>query len=255
MKKILTTSYCFSPAEHLRDGIEARTGKHFYILTEANRIRSKDEVLFRYGNSQACIGIDTKYNSREFINFCANKFSFSILMQQNKIASPVYYEISTPENFPVMIRESLNSTGGKGIHVVENEAEFNSVMKPGWFWTPFISLSSEYRIHVLGGKIVKILKKIEGENTPEEKYPIRNYCRGWKFSIRTNLEAFPKFQDLVNRLNAIQVFQDGGKFYGLDVGIIKGTKEVFVLENNSAVGLSDPDVEMYLDYLIPELNL
>lgn len=241
---ILTYRYCFPSARILRDTIEDKIGKRILITADPNRIR---RLTLRYGNSDPVSCKDTQFNSPEFINLCSDKKTFSdFLLKRNFFCPKFSREAPTKEDYPLIIRTTLNSTGGRGIIVCRNEEEFkNNWVSYAW-WTRFIHTSSEYRLHILGGEIKKIQRKI-GED--DEEFPIRNLSNGYHFSIRENLEAFPNTVELVNQLNEVLV----GKFYSLDIGVERDSKKIFIFEANSASGLNENTAEVYADYLIREV--
>lgn len=239
---ILTHPYCFPSARILRDSIQAKTGRKILITKYPERIR---RLTLRYGNSSPVNCKDTEFNSPEFINLASNKKLFSDFLLKRGFYCPEFRR-DTPTEFPIIIRTTLTGTGGQGIIVCRNLEEFRNNWGSNYWWTSFIHTSSEYRIHILGGVIKKIQKKI-GED--REEFPIRNMDRGYHFSVRENLDAFPKTQTLITELNKHLL----GRFYSLDVGMDSDGEKLFIFEANSASGLNENTADIYSDYLIEEL--
>ncbi len=257
--KILTHKSCIVSAKRLRDSLQKFIGRKIIVTTDSEVIRGP---FIRYGCSDPVNIDDTKYNSAKFCNLVANKAMFSKLLTDNKLYTPIFNRNKLPTQFPVLIRTTLNSSGGKGIIVCADEASFKKHWKPqsNQTWTPFIKTSFELRVHILGGKVVKILKKIyrpdleqdeENEDdvpeTQEPELPIRNLDKGYHYKVRP-LETYPKILDLIKNLDPLL----GGKFYTLDVGWDAKNKKYLVFEANSGSGLNTKTVDLYADYLSRE---
>lgn len=168
-------------------------------------------------------------------------------MEKNGIYSPVYNKSLGELVFPLLIRETLTSFGCRGIHVIKNEEEFNEVWRNSYFWTKYVTLNFELRVHILGGKLSKIFKK--ELNEPQE-YPIRNnsLCH---FSLR-NLEKYPKLDSFIGNLTNIEEVSKG-KFYSIDIGWDSENKKYFVIEFNTGSGLNENTAEEYAKYIYANL--
>lgn len=253
--KILTHNSCIVSARLLRDALVKIIGKP--ILITKNPLRIKGPFI-RYGNALPTNIKDTNYNSAEFIRLVSNKANFSMLMKENDIYSPIYFNKEKPKNFPVLIRKTLTSLGGYGIVVCPSLAVFEANWKNTYVWTPFVKTQFELRVHVLGNKVVKILKKrfigVDGEEDGDEikepNLPIRNLNKGYHYQSR-ELLPYQKVMDLVEKLSPIL----NGKFYTLDIGWDSENKKYFVFEANSGSGLNTQTVELYADYLAREFML
>lgn len=208
--------------------------------------------LIRYGNPYPTVA-KTNYNTPEFIELCVFKSRFSKFMNEKGFYAPVFHSGGKPEEFPVLIRKSLTGTGGKGIVIVKNMEEFEQQFESPYFWTPFVKMSSEFRVHVLGGNFIKIFKKIiTTPGVEEAEYPIRNVASGYHYARKEmHKENFKVLRQLEEKLR--EVFPTG--FYGLDVGWDVINKRYFIIEANSAPGLNTQTVKMYAEYLVKELEL
>jgi glutathione synthase/RimK-type ligase-like ATP-grasp enzyme len=245
--QILTNRYCYPSAKILRDELVKLTGERIFVTHRPEVIRN---LCLRYGNSSPIFrGRDTNYNSPEFIRLCSSKLSTSRILTDNNILTPQFFGQGKPTEYPVLIRESLSLSGGRGIHLAQDEQDFVSKWRPGFYWTPFIQTSSEYRIHILGNQISRIFKKVRREGLEEEKFPIRNLHKGYHFSLRTNLSKFDNLKVLVENLSK---FLDM-KFCGLDVAWTTN-KQYIVWELNSAPGLqNETTASFYAEYLAREI--
>lgn len=230
----------------IRDYIEEKTGVR-YLLQRGKNLSV--DVLFRYGNAMRVSGQDTEHNKRSSILLLGDKYKFSKIMKEKEIPSPIYYrEDSVPENYPVLIRKTMTGFGGSGIYVCKTEDEFLTDWDYGDFWTPFIKTKFEVRAHCMGGKVVRIFKKVKVDGEPESEFPIRHNSL-YKFSLRGN-EHYPRLIEFLEEkvLPVLDI-----SFCGIDVGIVEGG--FFVFEGNTAPGVSKITAQKYGDYLIDVLGL
>jgi hypothetical protein len=236
----------------LRDAISDRTGRKI-LVTKHTDPGGETEFIMRYGNpsyvpseriynSAAVLG----HNTPSIIHLCSNKMAFSNLMEKSGILSPVFHSTGKPLSYPALIRTTLVSYGGKGIIPVNNETEFDLNWKPGYFWTEFYNLKYEYRVHMLGGQIGRIFKKVKEDGTEDTEYPIRNVNNGYHFSLQ-NASNFIHEQvtPLVSRIfNVLPA-----SYCALDIGYVEETDQYVVLEGNSGPGLTRKTAAVYADYL------
>jgi hypothetical protein len=243
---LLTNVNALVTAWNLRDAIYRKTNKHLTVLSGCPDL--KEPPLIRYGNTWKSFGIDdTKFNSPEFIAITGNKLLFSQKMGEGGIYSPIFHRELDRITFPCVIRQTLNAHGGVGIIFCENDEDFKGNWSNNCWWTPFVKMDFELRVHILGGEIKRIFKKVK-EN--EEEFPIRNQENGYHFSLR-NIENYRKLGVLVKRLTEIFGTE---AFYSIDVGWDSQRREYFVIEANSCSGLNSYTVEVYADYLIQKLG-
>ena len=210
-------------------------------LSVRNPIRiDKDDFVIRYGSTAIHSGTNT-LNSIEMIRVCSNKLVFSKVMQENDIYSPVFYT-GFPEKYPIIVRTTLNSFGGKGMIFVGNKDTFNY---PDAYWTPYIETDFELRVHVLGGEIVKIFRKEGGDSY------IRTLNYGWHFSLK-DIKLYPKVISVVKKIFSIPMFATS--FMALDLGWDSKRKEYVVFEGNSAPGLNEYTATLYAKYILDKIN-
>lgn len=248
---IVSSKYTGPSARLLRDEIFRMTGINMLVTQFPERYPFK-HIHIRYGGSAPATSHqrDTEYNTQEFIRLCTSKWRFSRLLNEHGIATPRFTRLEQPTAFPIVIRETLNSCGGRGIHVVHSLEEY--IPFRNCYWTPFVTCTKEYRVHILGGKIAKVFEKIkDNQSDPEGPYPIRNIYGGYHFSLRKHEKGFARLKLLVDKLSEVVP----GKFYAIDVGWDDVNKRYFVFEGNSAPGLNTKTVIMYAEYLVRELGL
>jgi glutathione synthase/RimK-type ligase-like ATP-grasp enzyme len=225
------------------------SGVKLPVVSDVSKLEGKISV--RYGCSDDVTGIeDTNFNSADFIKLCANKRRFSKLLTDNGFYTPVFNSEGVPTEYPVLIREFLSASGGKGIHLISNEEEFSTTFKKGFYWTPFVVMKNEYRVHVLGDKIAKVFRKDRNPGLDVEQFPIKNLHLGYHFYKISNPEGFDKMQEVINSLCKLL----NGSFIALDVGWVPSEKKYFIIEGNTAPGLNKETVKMYADFLTEKLG-
>lgn len=251
MNIILANPKIVNGIKTVRDIILNKTGIKLPVVTSNLTVKSDDKVLIRWSNSLPVKGKDTVFNSPEFIQTAGNKLKCSEFLIKNLIDTIEFYTHQPQlDDFPIVIRKTLNGKGGEGIIVVENMEDFEKNFKND-VWTHYLFFSSEYRIHVMGGTIYRVFKKVLREGEEKDKYPIRNLGK-YDFSLRSNIEAFPTFVDLVNKLYPVTK-NIGGNFYALDIGMVKENHSPTIIEINTGPGLSENTAQYYADYFIKEL--
>jgi len=214
-------------------------GEECFSTRRPERISNRDYVI-RYGSTALHEGIDT-LNSLEVIRTCSNKLNFSSMMREENIYSPVFNR-GIPSQYPVIVRTTLNSFGGRGMTLVERESDFHYT---NVYWTPYIETDFELRVHVLGGKIIRIFKKEDGNGY------IRTANNGWHFSLKEN-NVYPKVNPVVQKICSIPMFSNC--FMALDFGWDSNAREYVVFEANSAPGLNEHTANLYAEYILNQIN-
>lgn len=199
--------------------------------------------LIRWGNSDGEFENDTDLNLPEIIRICSNKLDFSRNLESLGIPHiPIYRGI--PTRFPIVVRQNLSASRGIGIVVCKNLEEFNNTPR-NQFWSLWYNFRYELGVHLLGGKIVKVMKKVRDENLPDEEFPIKNSNRGYHFkSVRIeNFKSLtPLMENIYNKFSM--------QFGRWDVGFDEDSKCYRVIESNSAPGLSENEntLNKYLEF-------
>ncbi len=247
MDYILTHGKLMPTARIVRDSLQEKLGTKILITTDTDVLnKNSRRVILRWGNSFPVSVTDISIQRPELIQLLSFKKNLSerLSVVEEKIPTPIFQK-TTPEDFPVIIRESLSLCKGKGIHVVKNLDEFNSLWQPIFYWAKFFSTSAEYRTHIVGGKVVKIFKKVSGETV--EEFPIRTN-ENYHFSL-CNTEKCPQLVAFAEKAAKI-ISSDG--FYALDIG--KTSDGFVVFEGNSAPGLNELTCDFYTSYIVEKLN-
>lgn len=243
--KILTCNVSDASAAKLRDVIVKITGQHFFVTKDPSMIKKRPFV--RYGCGHGVNIKDTEYNSARFINLCIDKLAFANLLRKNKIYAPQFNSSGVPSKFPVLIRQSLQAHGGKGIIICRDRTEFDSNWREGYYhWTPFIKTDFEIRAYVCGDRVIKVFDKVVNK-FKEKDLPIRS---NYDFVDR-DLSFYPKVQKLVSKIANFLP----GQFYSLDMAWDAERGDYFIFEGNSGSWMSPSTAEATGAYLVKTMKL
>lgn len=199
--------------------------------------------LVRWGCSEGVYREDTNLNKRELISISSRKLTFSELMSSRGIPCIEYSRNPNPEHYPVVVRTILNGHGGAGIVICKNAQEF--LPYKGGVWSYWYDFTYELGVHILGGQIVRVFKKIwPGDN--EEEFPLRNFERGYSFKLR-DVKHYKSLPEAVSKFYAVFPIS----MARLDIGWDAVNKVYRIIESNSAPGLShnESTLEMYTEYI------
>lgn len=232
LRKIATNNTSILSAMILRDALESLLNEKILVT---KLIRPLDDIILRYGNSQdlSCRS-DTSLNSPDIISTFSNKKVFADILLDHEISAPKFSR-EIPSEFPVIIRKTLYGYKGIGIEIANSVEEFNNIWRGNYWWTNIFSKSQEFRVHVVGGKILKIFEKIPN-NTNDIVWNSLNS----HYSLRSTDNKFKKLKELVDKV--VEIFGEYC-FFGLDVGFNKG--DYFIFEANSAPGINKNTAEAW----------
>lgn len=160
----------------------------------------------------------------------------------------------------VVERHILNGNSGAGIRLVEPGGEDGITKAP--LYVKYVPKKQEYRIHVCGGQAVDIQRKARRKDVEDDaiNWKIRNHDNGFIFA-RNEGDVVPP-DVIVQSVNAVNLL--GLAFGAVDVIFNEKEQKAYVLEVNTAPGLSGTTLEGYLsrfkDYLngdvaLPEQNV
>jgi len=236
---ILTLPSLTNSARLLAGKLTVEGGKRIEVLSSPQR----EPPLVRWGCSHGEYSNDTRYNSRKAIRTCGNKTAFSNFLSMTDIS---YVEMNSgnPERFPIVVRTVLNGNSGDGIVICKNMNEFLPYRK--YQWSYFYNFDYELGVHILGGRIEKLFKKVWNRDTPEPDYPIRNMDKGYGFR-RVNPISFKKLHPYVQ-----SIYDEFGiEFCRADIGWDISNRCYRVIEVNTAPSLSNNEDTLgtYFEFL------
>ena len=144
---ILTHALAVNPARTLVSQLDNICLERFSFTTHpeiiyGNYIRLGTSIPVRNGT-------DLQTNSCNFISLLRNKQRFAEFLLQNDFYAPVFHRsISIPDNYPIVTRTTLTGKGGEGINFIKSESEYIRKINTFNYWTPFISMEYELRVHI-----------------------------------------------------------------------------------------------------------
>lgn len=154
------------------------------------------------------------------------------------------------EKATVVVRKSLQGHSGHGIIIVEpgdTHPSGREVKLPSApLYTQYVPKDSEFRIHIMGGKVIFRQKKIKNPEISEPKtWKVRSHDNGFVFQ-HNDLEV-PKDVEV----QALLAFNNSGlDFCGVDVVYNNKRRKAYVLEINSAIGMEGETIQVYKDAFV-----
>jgi len=147
------------------------------------------------------------------------------------------------QDFTVVARHNLRGHSGEGIEIVEP----GMLMPHAPLYTKYKKKTDEYRIHFCDGNLIKFARKGRKLEVPDEEvnWKVRNLAGGFIYAL-SNLDEMPE-----GVLDACQDYVDNTflDFGAIDVIYHKPSDRAYILEVNTAPGLSGSTIEAYAEAL------
>lgn len=217
---------------------------------------TKEKVVINWGCTKlpalSSKGI-TVINKPEHTRLCANKFKFFNTVS-GKVSIPEFTDdidkalLWATEGSEVLGRDFHGHSGADIVFFSEEPGEFVKSQ----FWVKYKKKKSEFRVHVMGGKIIMVQQKvlrttdINGNPLSKEQadFRIRNHANGFifqKYDITVPKEASDQALLAVSTV--------GLDFGAVDVIYNEFEGKAYVLEINTAPGLEGSSPEVYAEGL------
>ena len=132
-------------------------------------------------------------------------------------------------SFPIVLKYRFGTTG-KNITLVKNEAELDKIKDfSNLLIEQYIEPECDWRVFVIGGKSVGIMRKTGDENHPEDFI-------AWSAGRHKFIEEDPETIKILNKI-AIRAAEVSGLDYtGVDIIKDAKTQKFYILETNFAAG-------------------
>lgn len=144
----------------------------------------------------------------------------------------------------VVGRQVLNGHGGEGIIMFtpngNSPIDFNRLP----LYTVYVPKRAEYRVHFAFGNVIDIQKKIRDPNREPLDWHVRNHENGFIF-VRNGVEENMPVDVLIQAQHVIQ--RCSLDFGAIDIIYNESRDQAYVLEVNSAPGLTGQTVQSYAD--------
>ncbi len=177
-----------------------------------------------------------------------NKIDLFQRLENTDINIPNYGVNSTPDKYPVLLR-NRNGYGGTDIILCNNIDEYYEMGYTRDFWVEFIDKKYEFRVHVFCNDVISITRKVP-QNADDEIPIAWNHDFGYSQVSYNN-----KFVEmaLTNIALNLQEYIEYD-FYTIDVIADKQGK-FYILEINTASGISaDTRTDIYTSKIIELLG-
>lgn len=198
------------------------------------------QIALRWGTAERPL-IPSVIQPAAAIARAGNKLAALQIMQAAGIPVPEFTTVQ-PINGTWLGRR-LRGMGGQDI-VVQPEGQITYGFAESDFWTKYIPNRREYRIHVVGGEVVRVQGKYLDFPQQHSNPHIKNYSQGYRF--RT-----PERQLHRNRIDAAK---NAIAALGLDFGavdlLVSERGDPFVLEVNTAPKLAPRTARQYASALV-----
>lgn len=139
----------------------------------------------------------------------------------------------------VFARQELSSYGGRGIVVCQELPLPNAPL-----YVKYVKSNHEFRVHVVNGAVIDIQEKRRRNETEANPF-IRNLDNGWVFCRQNIIEPTLLRDTAVKAVKAV-----GLLFGAVDILYNSDYNTIYVLEINTAPGLSDTTAKKYATSLL-----
>lgn len=192
-------------------------------------------------------------NSPEAIATCSNKRTFFQTVRDVRVPEFTTDQQTAmrwvlDEGTVVCARTVLQGHSAEGLIILERGVDF--VAAP--LYTKYVKKTEEWRIHVFEGRVIAKQKKLKRNDFDGEvNWRIRNHDNGFIYAR----EVADPAQDIVDQAVAAVACIPGLCFGAVDVIWNQQQGRAFVLEINSAPGLSGQTVQDYANAFRPFLRV
>jgi glutathione synthase/RimK-type ligase-like ATP-grasp enzyme len=217
--------------------------------------RSRKKIIrWGYTGDLPRINIARNFPSVQSIANCSNKLKSLQILSDAGVLVPKFWtsleQITQERNlkYPMYSRKT-HHTMGKDIIMINNRDDLAKGFRNERYIVEGISYKKEYRIHIFNDEVISASKKYFREQlwqqigSPQMKDLIRNNGNGWGYYDFQDNENVPN--EAVNQ--AKKAVRALGLLWGA-VDIIRNKdNKYYVLEVNSAPGLRDRRVDLYVN--------
>lgn len=220
------------------------------IRLENSKFRgSQDKIVINWGNSMTNEEIEkaTVLNNPQAVGLASNKLKFFELVKGKVSIPPFSTNINEASNWieqgkTVVVREVLNGHSGEGIVLLNDPVSFDLYNHTrAKLYVQYIPKKEEYRLHVVGDKVMDVQKKLRSSEAREVNWKIRNHQNGFIYA-RTDVSLPDKAME-ADAVNSVQLC--GLHFGAVDMIWNEYQKKGYVLEVNTAPGLQGGTVQKY----------
>lgn len=214
----------------------------------------KRKLVVNWGNSKlpAAIDLVKVINHPNYVRVASNKLGTLLKLSEADIPCPKFTTnieeakewLTSKEGRCVFARKLLRGKAGAGILACTHPSELPRAP----LYTRYIKKRHEYRVHVIGGQVVDVQRKMR-RNGAEANWRIRTGANGFVFGRGGVEPPAQVMQEAVRAVVALEL-----DFGGVDVIYQENSEKAFVLEVNTAPGIEGTTVKVYADAFRSMLN-
>lgn len=250
MKKFI---YSWNPNSNSAKILSTELGVQRIKHKESNYHPSKKKIILNWGCSHLPGFLHTNAGTCRCINspirvaIASNKLLCLRHLQEDGVSIPRFTEDRgvaqklLDGGKPIVVRHVLTGNSGEGIELLE--AGIPAVVPKAPLYTVYLGKIDEYRVHVMNDEVLSVQRKARNLNVPDEdiNWKIRNTTGGFIFARNEG-------KDIPNRVEEVAL--NAMDSLALDFGavdVIWNRNGAFVLEVNTAPGLTGTTIEDYVD--------
>lgn len=181
----------------------------------------------------------------------SNKLRFFELMDGTDVRIPEWtIDRAVAQNWwengsKVVARAVLNGHSGEGIYVLSRENELSPLDYARFpLYTMYVPKRMEYRVHFAFGNIIDVQRKVRDPNREPTTWDVRSHQNGFIF-VRNGVEDTMPVDVLEQaRLTIESCNLDFG---AIDIIFNESRNRAYVLEINTAPGLTGQTIQSYAD--------
>lgn len=239
LKKVL----CVVPYKRYSEGARILARKlGIHRMPDPALIRGGHHVI-NWGNTNWEVPVAVRvYNKPANVAVAVNKLKAYHAFREHDVLTP---EFTTDieearkwaEKSVVMCRTLLEASEGKGIIVAEKPVD----IVPAKVYTRYVRKKREYRVHVFQGKVIGFKRKIKHKDVAVDNTFVRSHANGYRYICDP---ANPPTQRTLDAaVSAVAAL--GLDFGGVDIAWVEKGDKPYVLEVNTAPGLTDMTGDWY----------
>lgn len=200
-------------------------------------IRKPGDVVINWGDSKA--GTLSCLNLGGNVELASNKHQAFLKLREAGVPVPAFTSDKSSVDWVglTVVRHKLSGHSGEGI-----ELRDASDLPSAPLYVQYIPKKTEYRVHVVGGRVILVQRKARNPQCDNPDWKVRNHANGFIF-VRNDVEAPPSVVDAAKR--AVSAL--GLDFGAVDIIWNDKQKEPYVLEVNTAPGLEGSTIDDYAD--------
>jgi glutathione synthase/RimK-type ligase-like ATP-grasp enzyme len=236
---------------NIKTGLKARIIR----LTQSKFNPTKNKTILNWGSST----IPKEYtncriiNSPDVVHLCSNKLTFFQKFGEH----PSLIEHTTDHNkvlealekgHSICIRHKLTGHSGEGLEIFAPKDLLQKELPKALLYTVYKKKKEEFRCHVVDNKIIDIQRKAlrtDDERPETPNFQIRSHNNGF---IYVRNEEFDKAVIKIVETTVLDLHKETGLDFGAyDVIYNSKEKKAYVLEINTAPGLTGTTLENYVN--------